>query len=246
MKTLATLAFALIGVAASSCRGGVAPSDGPRLGSPRTAVEGTSARSRCAYLDEWTDLPTFAALVRPGTIGNLRLWGRSGDANDTVAVSLRYDAEGRLRWVEPIAHSVEPERLPELERLLTAALAPRARASWGVRLVVAGDGGGVGVLPSVICPPEMEETHAGRLRPIGSARDLQGARGAYGRRWTVWVALDADGLVRDVQLARRTGSRRLDQEIVDFARAARYRPPLHDGIPVAGVYEFELRVNDRY
>jgi hypothetical protein len=210
------------------------------LENPRHAVGGQAGRT-CHYVQK-PDVPSnLDALTRPGTRGSILLWGRDAAPSDRIDVSVRYGPEGRLTWTQTIATNVSPDRVAELERLLTQSLLEEGPADWGVRIRVEG-GEVAAVLPSVICDAEVGQRLANPPRPILTRVEAQEAWQARTRPMEVQVGLDEIGRVIDVRLSRGSGSRVLDQYMIDLARAHRYHPQLHDGIGVPSVLAVPFRM----
>ena len=229
-RGLVLLALLLAGCGAGG--GGVAPS---------AAVPGAQGRT-CAYVMEAEDVPDVAALIRPGTRGNLALWGRDATGSDSVQVSLRYDEEGRISWVRALHSTMPPPRTAELERLIRGAVAEDGPPEWGIRMQFVG-GAIAGVEPSVVCQPERSGDSGLVAEPLGTYREMSELYNTLGRRFNVQVRLDEQGRVMDARLPRSSGSRLLDQYVIDLARASRYQPKLHDGIAVPSL--LTIRINYR-
>lgn len=230
----ALLPLAWIGSGCGSSRGG-----GVELEPPSAAIEGASGR-RCSYVGDADQLPPLDQLVRIGTRGNLALWGRGTDRADSVELSLRYDDQGRLAWVQTLDATMAADRVSEAERLVRSAVSDQGPEDWGVRLLLVG-GAVRSVLPSVLCRPRQTAWAHNVFTPIGSGREMAELYASLGRAVRVQVSLDDQGRVMDVRLPYSSGSRLLDQYIIDQVRAGRYEPKLHDGIGVASVMTFTLR-----
>lgn len=213
--------------------------DSVELVSPNQAVDGAKGR-RCMYTVEADEIPQFDDLVRIGTRGNLSLWRWGAEPGDSVELSIRYDDEGRLTWVQTLHSTMEPDRVRELERLVRSAIEEDGPEDWGVRLrFVAGDVDAV--LPSVICEPVYRLNALPLGGPIGTSQEMAELYSALGRRFDVEVALDEMGRVMDARLPYSSGSRLLDQYVLDLARGSRYDPKLHDGIGVPSVLSVPVR-----
>jgi TonB family protein len=234
------LLFMLPAVVACSGRG---QSAYPDLESPRHAVAGVEGR-RCYYITEPEVPPSLDPVTRPGTRGAILLWASDAAPTDTVDVSVRYGADGRLVWVRAIRSNVPVTRRVELERILSGGLAEDGPSDWGLRVRVAG-GQVAAVLPSVVCPPE-RGTPTGRLiAPVATHREILESAQARGRQIELAVALDAQGRVTDIALVRSSGSRLVDQYALDLARSSPYSPKLHDGVGVPSTLPVQLRVRRR-
>lgn len=222
--------LAAVAVAGCGGRGG----GGAEIEAPGDVVQGTRGR-RCAFVMEAERAPLFDDLVRVGTRGSLSLWGRGLDVADTVELSIRYDAEGRLTWVQTLASTMDTQRVVELSRLVRAAVEEDGPQDWGVRIRFVA-GAVDTVRPSVICDPVRADRGPVRTPPpMGTSRELAELYSALGRSFRVEVALDERGWVLDVRLPHSSGSRLLDQHALDAARASSYEPKLHDGIGVPSV-----------
>jgi TonB family protein len=234
------LLFMLPAVVACSGRG---TSAYPGLESPHHAVAGVEGR-RCFYVTEPQVPPSLDPVTRPGTRGAILLWATDAAPTDTIDVSVRYGADGRLVWVRAIRSNVSETRRAELERILSGGLAEDGPSEWGVRVRVAG-GQVAAVLPSVVCPP-VRGTPSGRLvAPVATDREILESVQARGRQIEMSVALDGQGRVTNIALVRGSGSRLMDQYALDLARSSPYSPKLHDGIGVPSTMPVQLRVRRR-
>lgn len=229
-RRLAILALALAG-----CGGRGAQPPVPAT----SVIEGLRGRE-CHYTADFDATPSLRQLARPGTGGNISLWGRGLVPSDTVELSVRYAGDGRLQWVRAIRSSVGGERVAALEQLVLEAMNETAHGDWGVRLLVVG-GDVVSVAPSVVCEPEREGM-IGTLDNIPLSYEVY--RDLYqlgGQPIPVRVRLDARGGILGVDLVRQTFSHWVNQFVRDFVRNTRFEPKLHDGIGVATTFEFNLR-----
>lgn len=213
------------------------------LGSPRSALEGLGGR-RCEYLTNPAPPTTLDPVARPGTRGGILLWAGAATAADTVQLSVRYGAEGRLSWVRIIKTSPSVERAAELRRLLESALDQRGPADWGFRIQVVGRG--VAILPSVTCQPEVAGLVGRVPPPLGTAYEQAEAREAARRPMEVRVSLDELGRVVGVRVSLSSGSRLLDEYAMELARAYRYEPKLHDGLAVPSTLPVRFRSARRF
>lgn len=220
--------------------GGRGQSAYPDLESPRHAVPGVEGR-RCHYVAEPEVPASLDPVTRPGTRGAILLWAADAAPTDTVDVSVRYGADGRLVWVRAVRSNVPVERRVELERILSGGMAEEGPPDWGFRVRVAG-GHVDSVLPAVMCPPD-RGIPAGRVAaPLATQRDIAESAQARGRQIELQVSLDAQGRVTNIVLVRSSGSRLFDQYAVDIARSSPYSPKLHDGVGVPSVLSVPLRV----
>lgn len=214
------------------------------LDGPGGVVPGTSGRS-CAFVMDADEVPRFDDLVRIGTRGSLSLWGRRSGVGDSVELSIRYDEEGRLTWVQTLTATMEPLRVAELERLVRSAIREEGPEDWGVRIRFV-EGRVDAVLPSVMCAPVRAAGGQGSAAiPMGSRSEVAELYSAIGRRFRVEVALDERGRVVGVRIPHSSGSRLLDQYAVDVARGASYEPKLHDGIGVPSVLSVSVAYGRR-
>lgn len=234
------LAFVIPAVVACAGR---ADSNYPDLETANRAIEGVAGR-RCEYISEPVVPSTLDPVTRPGTRGAILLWGGDAAPTDSVDLSVRYGEEGRLVWVRAIQSNVAVERRMELERILSGGLSEQGPPDWGLRVRVVG-GRVEDVLPSVVCPPERSAVSGPTARPMGTAREVQEAAQTGGRQIEMEVGLDERGRVTSVLLRRSSGSRLVDEQAVDLARAYRYEPKLHDGIGIPSVMPLRLRVRRR-
>lgn len=223
-------------LAACASRGGGPYAD---LEAARLAIDGLTGRA-CQYIAQPQVPASLDALTRPGTRGSLLFLGREATPSDTVDVSVRYGADGRLQWVRAIRGNASGGGAAELERLLFESMAEEGPAEWGLRVrVVAGRVDAV--LPSVVCAPQRGELIGQAMGLVGNSWEIQEARRVRSHDIQVLVALDAAGRIVDARLDRGTGSRLLDQHAVDLARSYRYYPKLHDGMGVPSVLPVRLR-----
>ena len=226
-RGLVVLALLLTGCGAGG--GGAAPS---------AAVPGTHGRT-CEYVMAAEEVPDVEALIRPGTRGNLALWGRDASESDSVEVSLRYDEEGRLAWVRALETTMPAPRTAELERLIRGAVAEDGPAEWGIRMQFVG-GTIAGIEPSVVCQPERTGASGMVAEPLGTYREMSELYNTLGRQFDVQVRLDEQGRVMDARITRSSGSRLLDQYVIDLARASHYQPKLHDGIAIPSLLTIQV------
>lgn len=210
----------------------------------RDAITGVAGR-RCQLASSPDELPDFHSLARIGTRGDISLWGVDLPATDTVLVSVRYDDDGRLEWVQVIKASLTPDRVTGLERMLMASLNESGPRDWGVRLRLVG-GDVVDLEPSVICPPEVR---AGMRRPVvpmvTSGRDIRALEQARGVRYPIHIFVDASGRITGVHLPRPSGDSVVDQFLTDWAMSTSFRPKLHDGIAMPAVVEQNIYIPRR-
>lgn len=210
----------------------------------REAITAMSGR-RCQMASSPESVPTFSSLARIGTRGNVSLWGYDLAPTDTVLVSVRYDDDGRLDWVQVIEASLTADRVTGLERLLMTSLNERGPPDWGVRLRLIG-GDVADLQPSVICPPEVR---AGLRRPVvpmvTSARDARALERARGIRYPIQIFIDSDGRITNVRLPRPSGDMVVDQFLTDWALSTSFRPKLHDGIAMPAVVEHNIYIPQR-
>jgi hypothetical protein len=235
---LLVLAVAAILSACGGARGGSAYAD---LEPPRHAVSGVSGRT-CHYVQQPVAPSNLDELTRPGTRGSILIWGRDATPSDTVEVSVRYGQDGRLAWTRAIRSNVAADRVAEVERLLLDGLFEEGPADWGVRVRLVG-GGIDAVLPSVMCLAEQGPAISHPPRPTASREEMREATWqARVRQMEVDVGLDETGRITEVYMARTSGSRLLDQYIIDLVRLHRYHPKLHDGIGVPSTLPFRVRI----
>jgi TonB family protein len=217
------------------------------LGPPRSALEGLAGR-RCEYVVTPPPPTTLDLVTRPGTRGGILLWAGAASAADTVQLSVRYGTEGRLSWVRIIETSGSVEgtaaRAVELRGLLEGALDESGPADWGFRIQVVGRD--VAILPSVACEPEVAGVLGRVPAPLGTAYEQAEAREAMRRPMEVRVSLDELGRVVGVRVSLSSGSRLLDEYAMEVARAYRYEPKLHDGLPVASTMPLRIRAARRF
>lgn len=221
---------------------GPAPGRGESIGSDATLA---MAGRRCKLASSAGALPSFNSLARIGTRGNVSLWGFDLPATDTVVVSVRYDDDGHLGWVQVIEAALTPDRVRGLERLLMESLNERGPRDWGVRLRLVG-GDLVDLEPSIICPPEI---NVGLRQPVvpmvTSGRDVRALERARGVRYPVQIFLDSNGRITGVRLPRPSGDAVVDQFLTDWALGTSFRPKLHDGIAMPAMVEQTLYIPRR-
>lgn len=222
---------------------GRADSTYPELEAASRAIDGVAGR-RCEYIADPVVPSTLDPVTRPGTRGAILLWGGDAAPTDSIDLSVRYGDEGRLAWVRAIHSNVAVERRMELERILSGGLSEEGPPDWGLRVRVIG-GRVDAVLPSVLCPPERGAVAGRTARPMGTPREVQEAAQTGGRQIEMDVGLDERGRVTGVHLRRSSGSRLMDEQALDVARAFRYQPKLHDGIGIPSVMPLRLRVRRR-
>ncbi|MGK7313116.1 MAG: TonB family protein [Candidatus Longimicrobiales bacterium M2_2A_002] len=185
-------------------------------------------------------MPPLGDLAGPGTRGNLSLATADFEAADSVTLSVRYDDEGRLAWVRPIASSVGPERTASIESVLFDSVIRDGPANWGFRLEVSEDR--AGVLPSVVCPVRIRQ---GVRRPVYPPRTLS-ARAAVDRLGglpvELVIAVDERGRVVHVRLPRSTGDRGLDQYLIESVMEIDFFPRTHDGVPIPSTIRRSIRI----
>lgn len=240
---LASVSLAMVSVlAACAARGEEAA--GPDAVLARNAVQGLPGRA-CHFVSEHDAVPAFSRLARIGARGNIALWGLHLDPSDRLTLSIRYDDEGRLGWVEAIESSVPEARVAALEGLLRTFMNERGPPDWGVRLMVAG-GRFAGLEPSVICPAEIRRGAGGPVISLPrTQRGRQELAQARGRRFRVQISIDERGRVVDVRLPGVAGDRAVDQLLLDWAFATRFDPKLHDGLPLPTTVEQSVHIRRR-
>lgn len=209
----------------------------------RHAVDGLLGR-QCHYVDEPLVPATIDVMTRPGTRGALLFWGRDATPADTVELSVRYGDDGYLAWVRAIRSTITPDRVAELERIVSAGLAEEGPPDWGMRLLILG-GQIDAVLPAVQCRPEPRQRVGQVMGLMGTAYEMQEARQARGRQVEMVVSLDAVGRILNVRVVSGSGSRLLDQYAIDLARAYSYEPKLHDGLGVPSTLPLRFRMPRR-
>lgn len=213
------------------------------LEAPRHALEGMVGR-RCDYVSGPQVPASLDPVTRPGTRGAILLWARDVTPTDSVELSVRYGDEGRLSWVRVMETSMPADRAVELRRMLEGAMDERGPRDWGFRIQMVG--GEVAILPSVVCRPEAVALVGRAAPPMGTAYEQAEAREALRRPIEVVVGLDELGRVTDVRIRLSSGSRLLDQYAADLARAYRYEPKLHDGLPIPSRLPLRLRTPRRF
>lgn len=243
--TALSAAAMVLGSTLSACSGKAAgPAPGPSEAIGRDETTAMAGR-RCKLASSADALPAFHTLARIGTRGNVSLWGFDLPATDTVLVSVRYDDDGRLDWVQVIEASLTPDRVRGLESLLMASLNERGPQDWGIRLRVVG-GDVVDLEPSIICPPEVR---AGLRRPVvpmvTSGRDIRALERARGIRYPIQIFVDSQGRITGVRLPRPSGEAVVDQFLTDWALSTSFHPKLHDGIAMPAVVEQTLYIPRR-
>ena len=201
---------------------------------PGTSLAAENSARRCVPANEQGEMPTVEQVLPPGLGSSLGLWGYSGDAADTLTLSIRYGPHGDLEWVRVVGVAPDSVSTAELERLVGSAVPATGKPDWGVRLLMTAEGTPVGVRPAVVCPA----VPISRLPPPGlrtTRRDMMEMASARGRRLEARVLLDDRGRIVDVELSRGSGNRLLDQNFLYMIWDTTFRPSLHDGFPVAGV-----------
>lgn len=242
--TVLPAAAMVLATCLSACGGKAGPAPVRAEAVGRDANTPMSGR-RCQLASSADELPDFNSLVRVGTRGDVSLWGVDLPATDTVVVSVRYNDDGRLDWVEVIETSLTSDRVTGLERLLLASLNERGPQDWGVRIRLVG-GDVADLEPSVICQPEVR---AGLRRPVvpmvTSGRDVRALERARGIRYPVQIFIDSQGRITNVRLPRPSGDTVVDQFLTDWALSTSFRPKLHDGIAMPAVVEQSLYIPQR-
>ncbi len=218
------------------------PNDFRGVPAPQQVVPGTMGR-QCYYVNPPDATPPFAELARPGTLGNLALWGRGLSPADSVELSVRWGDHGELLWVEAIEGNIGPEAVESLEALILESVADSTRADWGVRVWVVG-GDVAETAPSVICPPRPREFSA-TLPRIADERTYQGLIQLRGRRFPLDIRVDEHGNVLGVKLVRPTGSYAVDQYILEYVWRTSFWPKLHDGIGIPSTVQIEIEIPRR-
>lgn len=218
------------------------PSDFRGVPAPQQAVPGTAGRE-CYYANAPDATPSFTRLTRPGTLGNVALWGRGLDPSDSVELSVRWADDGKLLWVEVIRSTLPLETVEPLASLLLESMVDSARADWGVRVWMAG-GDIAATAPSVICPPRPREFST-RIPRVTDQRTLQGLIRLRGRRFPLEIRIDEYGSPMGVKLVRPTGSYAVDQYILEYAWRTSFWPKLHDGIAIPSTLMIEIEIPRR-
>lgn len=212
-----------------------------------TEVPGPGDRE-CAEAEEPDPLPPLAQLADSAALADAVAGISTPEMERRYALySLHYGEGGSLDWVARLRTNLPADArggavealLPHLEReqpgegwtvrlALTFGPAPRflvgrsrvcpaVRAEDGIRrtgiIVQRSSGPGIPPLP----PRELRTTRPYRLR----------------------VKVSPAGRALDVRVLRSSGTRFVDEEASDAAKAASYLPELHDGIPVLGWFELE-------
>jgi hypothetical protein len=241
-KALRALALALSVAPVAGC--GSSRPGAPEGPPPADVVPGIETR-RCAYVSSPDALPSFDALTRSGTRGNIALWGRDMAPTDSVHLSIRYDLEGQIEWVYAIQSTLTEERTRALEQLVLEALTEPGDPDWGVRVRVIG-GDVAAIEPSIICPAEIID---GPYRLTGFPVTAAGRSALYRARglgFPVRISLDERGWILDARLLRRTGEGEADQFILEWARRLRFAPKKHDGIGIPTVVEELISIPRRW
>lgn len=244
VRYTAALSAMVLVTGLSACSGKAGPAHVRTEAVGRDALTEVAGR-RCQLASSDDQSPDLDTLARIGTRGNVSLWGHDLSAADTTLVSVRYDEEGRLEWVQVIETSLTADRVAGLERLLMAALNEQGPRDWGVRLRLAG-GDVLAVEPSVICPPAIQAGLRRRVVPmVTSGRDVRALERARGIRYPVQIFIDSDGRITNVRLPRPSGDSVVDQFLTDWALSTSFRPKLHDGIPMPTMIEQSLYIPRR-
>lgn len=161
-----------------------------------------------------------------------------------VALSIRYDDDGRLDWVRPIPFAEGPAH--RLASAVRDAAPPSRAAALGVRLLYA-PGEPARVLPGVICDAAPEDPSA--IAAAGRGRVDMGIKplSKSGRlKYIVRVRVAPDGSPIRAELAPTSAHQgNIGQLLRAAAMDQRYRPALHDGFPVAGLYTLEREIRWR-
>lgn len=231
----------LLGLA--GCAGRSGGEDGAslplELGRPTSADRGL-LNPQCGPVEDPASMPPLGDLVRPGTRGNLSLATADFEAADSVTLSVRYDDQGRLAWVRPIASSVGPERTASIESVLFDNVVRDGPGNWGFRLKVSEDR--AEVLPSIVCPARVRQ---GVRRPVYPPRTVS-ARAAVDRLAglpvELVIAIDERGRVIRAALPRSTGDRGLDQYLVESVMEIDFFPRTHDGVAIPTTIRRSIRV----
>ena len=195
---------------------------------------------RCAFVGA-DPASTFTEWARPGTRGNIALWGRDLTAGDTVEISVRYGDERRLVWARAIRSTLPPARTAALEQIVLEALDEVGRSDWGFRVVVV-DGDVAATSPSVLCPVDIRRgfRRAAAYPRTPSARAT--LQRIAGLPVTVLISLDEQGRVLHVELPQTTGNSSVDQFIIGQIMEVDFAPKLHDGIPLATTVRETFRI----
>jgi hypothetical protein len=219
------------------------PDDFRGVPAPQSVVPGTAGRE-CYFVNTGDATPVFSALARPGARGNVALWGRDLSPGDSAELSVRWDDDGALVWVETIRANLPPDRLESLESLLLEAVADTARPDWGVRLWMVG-GDIVYTEPSVICPPR-PRGFSGIVPRVMDPQTAVEMNRLRGRRFPVQIRIDDRGNVLGVTLVRQTGSYAVDQYLLEYVWRSNFWPKLHDGIGIASTLEINIEIPRRW
>ena len=233
----------LLGLAGCAGRSGSGGEDGAslplELGRPTSADRGLLNR-QCGPVEDPASMPALRDLVRPGTRGNLSLATADLEVADSLTLSVRYDDQGRLAWVRPVASSVGPERTASIESVLFDNVIRDGPPGWGFRLKVSEDG--AEVLPSIVCPARIRQ---GVRRPVYPPRTMS-ARSAADRLGglpvELVIAIDERGRVVHVRLPQSTGDRGLDQYLIESVMEIDFFPRTHDGVPIPSTIRRSIRI----
>ena len=232
----------LLLLALTGCAGRSAGEDGAslplELGRPTSADRGL-LNPQCGPVEDSASMPALRDLVRPGTRGNLSLATADLEA-DSLTLSVRYDDQGRLAWVRPVASSVGPERTASIESVLFDNVIRDGPASWGFRLKVSEDG--AEVLPSIVCPARIRQ---GVRRPVYPPRTVSARTAADrlgGLPVELVIAIDERGRVVHVRLPQSTGDRGLDEYLIESVMEIDFFPRTHDGVPIPTTIRRSIRI----
>lgn len=230
----------VLGLAACAGRSGGEAANLPiELGRPTSADRGL-LNQQCGPVEDPEWMPPLEDLARPGTRGNLSLATADFEAVDSVTLSVRYDEQGRLVWVRPIASTVGPERTESIEAVLFDNVLRDGPSHWGFRLKIGEDR--AEVLPSIVCPVRVRQ---GIRRPVYPPRTVSARTAADrlgGLPVQLEIAIDERGRVVHVRLPQSTGDRGLDQYLIESVMEIDFFPRTHDGVPVPSTIRRSIRI----
>lgn len=204
----------------------------------------------CAESERPDALPTVRRLADSASLASAVAGLSSPKLDRRYALfSLHYGADGSLAWVALLRTNLPEDTREAVAGALLPHLAREAGGErWTVRLAVSfGPSPGFLVGRSEVCPAERVEDGVRQTGTIVQRSTGPGAAPSPPRElrttrpYRIRVKVSPAGRAVDVRMVQGSGSRLVDDGVRDVAKAARYLPELHDGIPVVGWYEEEAR-----
>ena len=203
---------------------------------------------RCQAATAPARLPDVAAVVDVEAlrVALAPVFAEAPAAGDMI-FSVRFKKDGQSEWIRAVGDDADEGIRPAVGRLIASHLrSPGASPEpWSLRLkVIPADTVQFQVSRSEVCPVEVIELRSampeGRLMEAADLEELRRSR-----PYTVRVNVTETGAIAGVEMVRRSGSRILDDAVLQAARNSRFRPELVDGMPAAGRFELSSRARVR-